>query len=327
MRSKVRITNVLRDAAHGFVEDHAMTRGAAIAFYLVTSLAPITMIVVALAGLIFGRDIAKHDFLAQIDASMGGAAAGIFRSALEAAQKSGGGWFATATGLTVLLAGSTGAFGEIHASLNAIWRARPSGSSAWAIARARLLGIALLILLGVLLCASVAATTAITVFQRYVAGAYAPSLHILPLVNGGLSLSLLTLLFAALFKILPDRPLHWGDVFLGAFFTACLFTIGKSLIGWYLAVAAIGSAYGAAGALIVILLWVYYSAQIFLFGAECTKAYALQRGSLVIAEENAPELKVDATMPNADSTNGPARALFMLGAAVLIHDLVSRRLS
>ena len=286
MRSKVRIADVLRDAANGFVEDKAMTRGAAIAFYLVTSLAPITMIVVALAGLIFGRDVAKNDLLAQINASMGSAAAGIFRSALEAAQKSGGGWFATATGLTVLLVGSTGAFSEIHAALNAIWRARPSGSSAWAIARTRLFGVALLILLGVLLCASVAATTAITLFQRYVAGAYAVSLHLLPLVNGGLSLSLLTLLFAALFKILPDRPLHWGDVFLGAFFTACLFTAGKSLIGWYLAVAAIGSAYGAAGALIVILLWVYYSAQIFLFGAECTKAYALRSGSLVIAPED-----------------------------------------
>ncbi len=116
-------------------------------------------------------------------------------------------------------------------------------------------------------------------------------------------------------------------MFLGAFFTACLFTIGKSLIGWYLAVAAIGSAYGAAGALIVILLWVYYSAQIFLFGAECTKAYALQRGSLVIAEENAPEPKANATTPNADSTNGPRRALFTLGAVLLISDLVSRRLS
>lgn len=288
MRAKVRIIDVLRDAAHGFVEDKAMTRGAAIAFYLVTSLAPITMIVVALAGLIFGREAAKTYLLAQIDASMGGAAAGIFRSALETAHASGGGWFATATGLIVLLVGSTGAFSEIHASLNAIWRAKPTRSSAWAIARARLLGIALLILLGVLLCVSVAATAAVTVLQRYVAGAYAPSLHILPLLNGGLSLTLLTLLFAALFKILPDRPLHWGDVFLGAFFTACLFTAGKSLIGWYLAVAAIGSAYGAAGALIVILLWVYYSAQIFLFGAEGAKAYAVRRGSLVIEPEDAP---------------------------------------
>ncbi len=308
MTARVRIFDVLRDAAKGFVEDKAMTRGAAIAFYLVTSLAPTTMIVVAVAGLIFGRDAAKSDLLAQIDASMGAAAAGIFRGALEAAHKSGGGWLATATALSVLLVGASGAFSEIHAALNAIWRARPSGSSAWEIARTRLLGVALLILLGVLLCVSAAATTAITVLQTYVDGARASSLNLLPLVNGGLSLFLLTLLFAALFKILPDRPLHWGDVFLGAFFTACLFTMGKSLIGWYMAVGAIGSAYGAAGALIVILLWVYYSTQIFLFGAECTKAYALRRGSLVIAEENAPEQMADAAKPEVDKTNGPAPA-------------------
>ncbi len=327
MTARVRIFDVLRDAAQGFVEDKAMTRGAAIAFYLVTSLAPTTMIVVAVAGLIFGQDAAKGDLLAQIDAAMGSAAAGIFRSALEAAHKSGGGWLATATGLSVLFVGATGAFSEIHAALNTIWRAKPPGSSAWEIARTRLLGIALLILLGVLLCASVAATTAITVLQHYVDGARASSLNLLPFVNGGLSLILLTLLFAALFKILPDRPLHWGDVFLGAFFTACLFTIGKSLIGWYMAVGAIGSAYGAAGALIVILLWVYYSTQIFLFGAECTKAYALLRGSLVIAEDHAPEPKADATKPKPDNTDGPAPAVFMIAAAVLISDFVSRRLS
>jgi membrane protein len=167
----------------------------------------------------------------------------------------------------------------MQSALNAIWKATPEGSTVARLIRARAASLGLVASLGFLLIVSLAVSAAVTALGDYLNGILPFGKIIASVVNTVLSVVLLSVLFAAIYKILPDRPIAWNDVLVGAVGTAILFTIGKSLIGWYIGSSAVGSTYGAAGALMVLLLWVYYSAEIFLFGAEFTKAYANRRGS------------------------------------------------
>ena len=270
---------MLKETVLSFIEDEALSRGAAIAFYTVTSLAPVLLIVIAIAGFAFGWEAAQNALVAQLTSLMGQQTAELVQSAIASASKSSSGIWATIIGIATLILTASGVFGEMQTALNAIWKAKPTGATVSRLIRARAASLGLVAALGFLLMVSLVVSTGLTAFGDYLDSILPFGKIILTVLNGAVSLLLITLLFAAIYKVLPDKPIEWRDVAIGAFATAILFTIGKSLISWYLGSSAVASSFGAAGGLIVLLLWVYYSAQIFLLGAEFTKVYAMRRGS------------------------------------------------
>jgi membrane protein len=268
---------ILKNAVSAFVQDGALGRGAAIAFYTVTSIAPLLLIVIAIAGLMFGQEAAQNGIVGQLEGMMGKQSAELLQTTIASSQNTSSGIFATVFGIVMILITASGVFGEMQAALNSIWKADPAGTSVSRLIRARATSLGLVASLGFLLMASLVVSTALAAFGEYINAVLPFGATILAVLNGILSLSLLTVLFAAIYKVLPDCHVDWRDVAIGAVATAILFMIGKSIIGWYIGRSSVASGYGAAGALIIVLLWVYYSAQIFLFGAEFTKAYADQR--------------------------------------------------
>jgi membrane protein len=265
---------VIKDTASGFIADEALSRGAAIAFYTATSLAPVLLIVVAIAGLVFGQDAAQNAITGQLGELMGDQTAQLLQTAVASASKKSSGAVATLIGILTLILTASGVFGEMQSALNAIWKAEPSGTAITRLIRARAVSLGLVAALGFLLLVSLVVSTFLTAFGNQLNAVLPFGKLILSSLNLVVSLGLITVLFAAIYKILPDRLMSWKDVILGAVFTTLLFTAGKSLIALYIGSSATVSSYGAAGALIALLLWVYYSAQIFLLGAEFTKAYA-----------------------------------------------------
>ena len=270
---------VLRDTVSSFIDDEALSRGAAIAFYAGTSIAPVLLIVIAIAGLAFGHDAAQNAITMQLSGLMGQQTAEVLQTAVASASKKSSGIVATILGIVTLVATASGVFGEMQSALNAIWKAKPVGTTVSRLVQARAASLGLVAALGFLLIVSLVVSAALTAFSNYLDAVLPFGKLLLEGLNFLISLVLLSVLFAAIYKILPDRRLEWHDVAVGAVVTAVLFIIGKSLIGWYVGSSAVASSYGAAGALIVFLLWVYYSAQIFLLGAEFTKVYASRHGS------------------------------------------------
>jgi membrane protein len=281
---------MLKETVLSFIDDEALSRGAAIAFYTVTSIAPVLLIVVAVAGLAFGRDAAQNAISTQLSGLMGQQTADILQSAVASAASKSSGILATIIGVATLIATASGVFGEMQSALNAIWKAKPQATTVSRLIQARATSLGLVAALGFLLIVSLAVSAGLTAFGNYLDSIVPIGKLILPILNFAVSLALLAVLFAAIYKVLPDRRLQWRDVVIGAVVTAVLFTIGKTLIGWYLGSSAVASSYGAAGGLIVLLLWVYYSVQVFLLGAEFTKIYANRHGSKQekpVAEGNA----------------------------------------
>ncbi|MER8969920.1 YihY/virulence factor BrkB family protein [Mesorhizobium sp. M0074] len=270
---------LLKQSVIGFIDDNALSHGAAIAFYATTSLAPILLIVVAIAGMAFGHEAAQLALSAQIAGLMGPQSAELLRATIENASQKEAGTLASILGLVTLFVAASGVFGEMQLGLNEIWKVKPTGATISRMVRARIASLGLVAALGFLLLVSLVVSAAISALGEVI-NAYLPfGTIILSAINGIVSFALITLLFAAIYKVLPDRSLQWRDVGIGAVVTGFLFTIGKSLIGWYIGTSAISSSYGAAGALLVVLLWVYYSAEIFLLGAEFTRAYSVRHGS------------------------------------------------
>jgi len=270
---------MIKDTVLSFIEDEALTRGAAIAFYTVTSVAPVLLIVVAIAGLVFGRDAAQNAITAQFSDLMGRQTAEVLQSAIASAAGKSSSIIATIIGVATLIATASGVFGEMQAALNSIWKTKPKATTVSRLIRARAVSLGLVAALGFLLIVSLVISAGLTAFGNYLDTVLPMGKLVLPALNFVISVVLLAILFGAIYKLLPDRSLQWNDVIIGALITSVLFNIGKSLIAWYIGSSAIASSYGAAGGLIVLLLWVYYSAQIFLLGSELTKTYANQHGS------------------------------------------------
>jgi membrane protein len=265
---------LLKTTVTAFIDDEALGRGAAIAFYTVTSIAPVLLIVVAIAGMLFGREAAQNGIIAQLIGLIGEQGAEILQTAVASAQSKTSGKIATVVGVVMVIVTASGVFGEMQTALNVIWKADPTGTPISRLIRARAAGLGLVVSLGFLLMVSLAISAGLSAFGDYLNSVFPSGRVILTIVNAVASLLLISILFAAIYKVLPDKHIEWRDVIVGAIVTSFLFTAGKSLIGWYIGSSAVASAYGAAGALIVMLLWVYYSAQIFLLGAEFTKAYS-----------------------------------------------------
>lgn len=267
------VRNVVTRTITSFIHDEALTRGAAIAFYAATAIAPLLLIVVAVAGIVFGRDAAQNAVAEQLSALMGKQTAEFLQVTMASASNVGSGALAALIGLVTLIATASGVFGEMQSALNVIWKVQPTGTTVSRLIRARAASVGLIAALGFLLVVSLVVSAGLTAFGAYLNAVLPFGAIVLSIVNALVSFGLLALVFAAIYKVLPDRHLSWRDVALGAVITALLFTAGKSLIGWYIGSIAVDSTYGAAGSLIVFLLWVYYSVQIFLLGAEFTKAF------------------------------------------------------
>lgn len=267
------------EAVSEWVNDRASRKGAALAFYTVFSLAPILILSIAIAGLFFGQEAARGEIFAQVKDLLGSEAAAAIQAMIRNASRPGAGAIATAVGLVTLGIGATTALAELKDGLDQIWEAPPEKTSGfWYFLRKRLLSVGLILSLGFLLLVSLVFSALVSAFARRWGPADATGL-VLQVVNFLLSFALVTLLFAMIYKILPSVRIAWKDVAIGSVITAALFTVGKSLIGVYLGNSAVASTYGAAGSVILVLVWVYYSAQIFLLGAEFTKVYAHRYGS------------------------------------------------
>jgi membrane protein len=274
------VWKVFRDTAYGFIADEALTRGASIAYYTVTSLAPILVIVIAVAGLAFGEDAAQGAIVRQISGMMGEPAAATLQTLLRNAHNhQSAGLLASVLGIITLLLSASGVFAEMQGALNVIWKVEPKGITVTGLLRVRAISLGLVAAMGFVLLVSLAVSTAIA--------ALTGALNLLPPfaaavirgINVIVSTGLTAVMFAAIYKVLPDRRLEWQDVAVGSVATALLFNLGKYLISVYLGTTSVATSYGAAGSLVVMLIWVYYSAQIFLIGAEFTVAYSRYFGS------------------------------------------------
>lgn len=268
---------IIGSAARAYIANGALSRGAAISFYAVTSLAPVLLIIVAVAGIAFGQGIVREGLVSEASGLFGRDGAELIKSMLARSGDPASGATATLFGLVMVLITASGVFGEMQAALNTTWKTEAPRQPFISMARARATSLGLVAALGFLLMVSLAASTGLSALSDFLSARSALAPLLLSILNTLVSLALFTLLFGAIYRILPDVPIAWRDVRAGALLTAVMFTIGKSLIGWYLGAAAGSSSNGAAGALIAILLWAYYSAQIFLFGAEVTKAISDSR--------------------------------------------------
>jgi membrane protein len=280
---------LLKRAALDWIEDQAPTLGAALAYYTVFSLAPLVVIAISVAGLVFGRDAAQGQIFYELRGVLGDATGQAIQDLVQNANaKPVTGVIATLVGFATLLFGASGVFIQLQTSLNAIWGVKPKpGRGVLGIIRDRFLSFSLVLVVGFLLLVSLLLTAVIAFLEQWFVGMVPGVAALAQLVNSAVSLIVITLLFAMIFKFLPDAKIAWRDVWTGAFVTAGLFTVGKFALGLYLATSSVGSSYGASGSLVVLLLWVYYSSLILFFGAELTKVYANRFGSCVTPADNA----------------------------------------
>ena len=267
-----------RDTVEGFIDDEAMTRGAAIACYAMFSIAPLLVVAVAIAGLAFGEEAVRSAVAEQLRALVGREGAEAVQAMVRGVGEGGSQGTDGVPALVsvgVLLVTASGVFAELQGALNVIWKAVTLSY----LLRARALSIGLVAATDFLLLVSLLASAALAALWTWVGGMLPAAATLLGAAGFLVSFALTAALFAAIYKVLPDRRLEWRDVAVGAVGTALLFNIGKALIGWYIGGSGMARSYGAAGALVVVLLWVYYSAQVFLLGAEFTRAWAGLEGS------------------------------------------------
>lgn len=284
----VTLFELFKESGQGWSRDNASLLAAALTYYTIFALAPLLVIGVAVAGLVFSDAAVQGEIVTQIEDEVGAEAAVVIQDLIINAREAETGVLATVVSSVLLLLGASGLFAQLQRALNMVWGLRPAPETGILnVLRKRVLAFGMVLLVGLLMLLSFATSTVITAVGDQLS-VWLPSIGaLLPQINFLASLIILTLLFALLFKVLPDAQVTWKDVLLGAAVTTLLFMLGRYLIGLYLARGTSTSAYGAAGALVLILLFVYYSAQIFLFGAEFTQVYANKYGSLLKPADNA----------------------------------------
>ncbi|HEX6433532.1 MAG TPA: YihY/virulence factor BrkB family protein [Gemmatimonadales bacterium] len=274
------LAGILRRALAGWWNDNVPRLGASLAYYTLFSLAPVLVVAIAIGGLIFGQEAVRGEIVGQIQGMIGREGAEAVQSMLEGAARPSSSIPATVAGVITFFLGATGAFLELQTSLNTIWRVTPKtdGSFFKVLVLQRLISFGLVVAMGFLLATSLLVSAALAAVHTYMGNAFPGVVVLWEALNVIVSLAVITVLFAMVYKVLPDVKLGWTDVWIGALVTAGLFTIGKLLIGMYLGTTGVASTYGAAGSVIVILVWVYYSAQIILLGAEFTREYVATFG-------------------------------------------------
>lgn len=263
-------------AANAWMDDYAPSMGAALSYYTLFSLAPLLVLIIAIAGMVFGQDAAQGAIIAQLQGIMGKEGATAVQGLLQAAREPSTGIFASIVGGFLLLLGATAIFAELQTDLDRIWEvpAKQKPSGIWGWLRARVLSFGLVLGLAFMLMISLVVSAALAATGTWLGGGEEAVTVLASALNFIASFAIFTLLFAMIYKIMPTAKISWHDVWMGSAVTALLFTVGKSLIGLYLAKSSVASGFGAAGSFVILVAWFYYSAQIFLFGAEYTWVYA-----------------------------------------------------
>jgi len=310
-----------RQAVNAWIDDYAASMGAALAYYTLFSIAPLLLIVISIAGLVFGPEAARGEIFAELRDLMGEDGAAAAQALLQSVNKPAQGVLGTVVGVVLLGVGAISVFGELQNALDRIWRApgRAGSGGVWTLVRARLLSFGMVLGIGFLLILSLVASAAVAALGKFAAPLFGSGVVLAELLNLAVSFAVVTLTFAMIYKIIPRVKIGWRDVWVGAAVTALLFAIGKSLIGLYLGRSTFASGFGAAGSLVVLLVWVYYSAQIFLLGAEFTWVYAHVCGSRSSVDTEA------AGRAAAEAGTGDAAAALLRSRSALEARLQERR--
>ncbi len=308
------IFDLLKTTFKEWNEDKVPRLAAALAYYTAFSIAPLLIVVIAVAGLAFGEEAARSQIIDQIKGQIGEESAEIIQTMIENTRNEDSGLIATVIGIVTIVLGGAGFFGQLQDALNTVWEVTPKpGGGILNMIKDRFLSFTMVLGIGFLLLVALLISTIVTYITNFASGILPQAELLAQVLNFGLSFLIVTLLFAMIYKVLPDVIIAWSDVWIGAGITALLFTVGKFLLSLYLGNSSVSSTYGAAGSLIVLLLWVYYSAQILLFGAEFTQVYARRYGSQIRPADNAvaitEEQRAQEGMPNReklDSQQTPA---------------------
>ena len=275
------ILNLIKATFSAWIDDHAPSMGAALAYYTVFSIAPLLLIVISVAGLIFGVEVAREEIIAQLQSLMGKTGALVVQGLLESISKPTESVTAAVIGVALLLIGATTVFAELQDDLDRIWRApkRTKDAGIFGLIRTRVLSFVMILGIGFLLIVSLILSAALAALGKWWEPLFGGFRLLANLVDITLSFLLITIAFAMIYKLMPRMKIDWRDVWIGAVVTAFLFTIGKFMISIYIGRSGVASGFGAAGSLVVLLIWIYYSAQIFLMGAEFTRIYSYTFGS------------------------------------------------
>lgn len=275
------IWELIKTAAQSWSDDYAPSMGAALSYYTLFSIAPLLLIVISIAGLVFGQDAARGEIFGQLNGFMGSEAAAAIQGLLESVNKPAQGTLAAIIGIILVLIGATSVFGELQDAMDRIWRApaRHQTNGVWGLLRARLLSFGMILSVGFLLMVSLVMEAMLSALSRWWSPMFTGWETMAQVINTVASFGITMLAFAMIYKIMPRVKIDWRDVWIGAGVTAFLFTAGKFLIGFYIGRSGVVSGFGAASSIVIVLIWVYYSAQIFLVGAEFTWVYAHIFGS------------------------------------------------
>lgn len=287
------IREVLKNSFTGFADDKVMKMSSSLAYYTVFSMAPLLIIIISLSGIFLGQDAAEGKVYAQLTSFVGPNTASQLQEMIKNASLSGKSELAAIIGVVTLIIGATTVFSQIQDSINSIWGLKPKPKKGWLkFLKNRFLSFSIIIGLGFLLLVSLSISTLIDSFSD-VLKTYFPHVTVIVFyfINIAITLAIITLIFGTIFKVLPDAKIKWKDVFVGSLVTAILFMLGKFGISFYISKSQVGSTYGAAGSLVILLLWVYYSSTILYYGAEFTKAYAMKFGSAIHPDEYAVTTK------------------------------------
>lgn len=278
-----KLWTLLKETAGEFVAEDPFTMAGALSYYTLLSIAPLLLMIVAVAGLVYGEEAARGQVLATFQSSIGSEAAGLAQEVLAQAHKTGSGWLSAVVAGIGLVVGATTAFAQLQAALDKIWGVKAGGKPVIALLRGRLLGFLFVVVLGVAVVASLIASSVLSALASRTGDAAAWG-YVWRLADIGVPLVLMTGLFAVLFKVLPDAVIRWREVWIGAAITSLLFAVGRVAIGVYLGRSGVASAYGAAGSVIVLMVWIYYSSIIVLFGAEITQVVARRHGVAIVGK-------------------------------------------
>ncbi|HEX6306505.1 MAG TPA: YihY/virulence factor BrkB family protein [Anaerolineales bacterium] len=299
---------LFRETFEEWSEDKAPRLAAALSYYTVFSLAPLLIIAIAVAGFFLGRGDVQQQILSEVETMLGPEGRDLVQGLIQDSSRPGANLLAMVVGIVTLVFGASGVYGQLQEALNTIWEVESAPDAGiWDTIRKRFLSFTMVLGSGFLLLVSLLLSAALSAASEYFSNLLPGTDSLWQILNVVASYAVITLLFALVFKVLPDVEIEWGDVWIGAAVTALLFTIGKFLIGWYLGTSAPGSTYGGAGSLVVILLWVYYSAQILFFGAEFTQVYARHYGSRIVPSEGAISLEMEPRLQERVSTEVAVR--------------------
>ena len=320
------LPHILQLTYEEWKEDNASRLAAALAYYTIFSLAPLLIIVIAITGFFWEKQAVQSQVMSQIQGLVGQQGAAFVANLLNSASNPARGIAATIIGVITLLLGALGVFNELHGALNIIWDVKEEETKGFLqsikkILFDRLLSFAMILGIGFVLLVSLVISAGLSGVQTTMGNVFPVPEIFLQLINVVISIGVITVLFALIYKFLPDAEIAWRDVWFGAFFTAVLFTLGKQVIGLYLGRSAVTSSFGAAGSLVLVLLWIYYSAQILFFGAEFTQVYANSYGSKILPEEGATLAEPgQATQTGQKSTKpGPVRPQLAPAASAITY--------